>query len=275
MTERILLLFAIMFMTAALTIGAVAQDAAMNEAPMSKDAALPTGFATNVCQSTYTSGIGSSYMKFCVTANGNVAQFISPQSFPQIYAEGYGVCDNTSSPKPYYDHEYTESGNWFTPSIVQPNGSNTFPLKIVRSTSDGVWTLTQTFSRNTTEQFVKVVMQVTNNSGASRIAFLERYADIDADGNRFANYSDSGYNSAWTYKDNYAGASPGHGVTLRALPSNFTTWANVIVPNGSTACSSVIQSGPFFGDGAVHYMWLLGSIPAYTSKSVTVEYRAM
>ena len=213
-------------------------------------------------------------MNFCVTANGNIAKFDSPAGYTQMYAEGYGACDITNSTVSYYDHEYAESGNWMSATIVQPNGPNTFPLKIVRTTSDGVWTLTQTFSRNTKDQIIKVVMQLKNNSAIDRTAFLERYADVDADGNTNTNYSDTGRNSAWTYyNDNYG--SKGHGLTLRALPDNFTRAGAVIPPNGGDACTRVERTGPYFGDSALDYTWFLGTVAANTSKTVAIEYRAM
>src|SRR5213594_1450398 len=150
MTKRILMLLFAVVPALAVLPAAVAQDALASDTVKSKSLAVPTGFATtSACQSFYTSGSGSSYMKFCVTTNGNIAKFESPQGFTQMYAEGYGVCDNTIPSSgywvDYYDHEYTGSGNWATPVVVQPNGPNTFPLKIVRSSSDGLWTLTQTF----------------------------------------------------------------------------------------------------------------------------------
>jgi hypothetical protein len=193
-----------------------------------------------------------------------------------MYAEGYGMCDltNNFSPLSYFDHEFTESGNWMSATIVQPNGPNTFPLQIVRPTSNGIWTLTQTFSRNTAVQTIKVVMQLKNNSATTRTAFLERYADVDADGSRTVNYSDTGRNSAWTYyKDNYG--SKGHGLTLRALPDNFTRVGAVIAPNGGNACSRIERTGPYFGDSALDYTWFLGSVAAYATKTVTIEYRTM
>ena len=52
-----------------------------------KDAQVQT-LSTAVCQSTFTSGSGLSYMKFCTTQNGNVAKFESPSTFNQLHQGG-------------------------------------------------------------------------------------------------------------------------------------------------------------------------------------------
>jgi hypothetical protein len=275
MTKRILmLLFGAVLALAALP-AAVAQDALANDAAKSKNLAVPTGYATtNACQSTYTFGSGPSYMKFCVTVNGNIAKFESPQGFTQMYAEGYGVCDNTIPSSgywvDYYDHEYTESGNWATPIIVQPNGPNTFPLKIVRASSDGIWTLTQTFSRNTAEQIVKVVMQLKNNSAGTRKAYVTRYADIDANGSAIYNFADADTDSAWVYS--------GNGLMLHPLPDSFGFGGNIaqiVKPNSATACSGPPLQSPRQGDSAVKYWWNSTAIASNATKTVSFEYRTM
>jgi len=54
--------------------------------------------------------------------------------------EGYGVCDNTGAVA-YFDYaDYGDSGNWGAPTLVSQTATS---VKIARTTSDGVWTLTQ------------------------------------------------------------------------------------------------------------------------------------
>src|SRR5215469_17176886 len=81
---------------------------------------------------------------FCVTVNGNVGNFYYPAGYSQIYTDGYGICDSGYS---YYDIGTNNSGNWQASTIIEPGGPNTLPLTIKRTTSDGVWTLTQIFTR--------------------------------------------------------------------------------------------------------------------------------
>src|SRR5262245_10673086 len=55
---------------------------------------------TSICSFTYSSGAKETFLKYCVTANGNITQFESPAGIEHIavgeVAEGYGVCDGTS-----------------------------------------------------------------------------------------------------------------------------------------------------------------------------------
>jgi hypothetical protein len=273
MITRFLPLVALMLPIAALPTGAFAQDAPTAAKSAADNQAILEGLATNVCQSTFTSGKGAGYMKFCITENGNVAKFESPQGYSQMYAEGYGVCDTTASPLAHYDHEFGASGNWTASTIVQPKGPNTFPLTIVRSTSDGIWTLTQTFSRTAASQTIKIVLALTNNSAGTRNAILQRYADVDADGSGNDDYSDTTDETAWTY---HSSMSINHGLALRAVPGNtFTRSAAVIAPGGSDSCTRFTRTGPYFGDSALEYAWFLFNIGPGDTRTVTVEYRAM
>lgn len=173
------------------------------------------------CQSTFTSGSGQTYLSFCVTQNGNLGTFYSPSNYRQLYpgAEGYAICDWTNNNYSYRDFGlYGDSGNWLNSTIVQPNGPNTFPLTIKRTTSDGIWTLTQVFSRSTTTPSVKITMTLRNNSGVGRSAYFERFADIDAWGISF-NEFDGATASVWGYQ------SGGNGLMMReSWPYSIGTW---------------------------------------------------
>jgi hypothetical protein len=255
-----------------LTSGAAAEDAAKAK----KEALAPIGMLlTNTCQSTFASGSWQSYMKFCVTANGNIAAFESPQGKTQMYAEGYGICETQVGGyfpfTEYFDHQKMESGNWNTPTMVQPNGPNTFPLQIIRSTTNGIWTLTQIFSRDTTAQTIKVVMQLKNNSGTARGALLERYADVDADGNAGNNFSVGRQTTGWTV-NTYAF---GHGLEIHTLPNTFGGETLIVQPNGSQACTEKVLANPYAGDGALKLIWGQSTVAAGATKTVTFEYRGL
>ena len=49
--------------------------------------------ATQDCQVTFNNALPN----FCVTANGNIENFVYPRGFPQIFTEGYGICDVTAT----------------------------------------------------------------------------------------------------------------------------------------------------------------------------------
>jgi hypothetical protein len=95
------------------------------------------------------------------------------------FSEGYGICDLNSGVA-YDDYaDSGDSGNWGAATVL---GQTATSVKIARSTRDGIWTLTQTFTQMAGTSSVKVGMVLKNNTGAERTALLMRFADVDADG---------------------------------------------------------------------------------------------
>lgn len=261
----------LMIMIAMCVICTFAQ--AQNAAASSKKAARPE---TTSCYATFNTALPN----FCVTENGNIENFYYPAGYSQIYTDGYGVCDYTSgSPVSYLDIAVTATGNWQASAVKEPGGANTFPLTITRTSSDGIWTITQVFSRSTADAYVKVEITLKNNTAVARTLLLTRYVDIDADGNPATNYFDGDINSGWGYQS-AAASYPNHGLTIRANQSvhNFFGYN---VPLGSyDPCNFSANSvgTPTYGDEAVLYIFTPNGnsvIPAEKSITVTLEYRPM
>ena len=229
---------------------------------------------TGVCQSTFTSGNVLSYMMFCTTQNGNVAQFESPSTFNQLHqgGEGYGVCDATNGSVGYYDWGVYGDSGWQGASITQPNGPNTFPLTITRTTADGIWTLKQAFTRNPATPAVKVTMTLTNNSAVTREVYLSRFADVDADG-QSVNWFDATGTSAY---GKYV-----FGLIMRNLTIDGMVLGGYVVPAGTTnPCNLTLVNGaPYKGNAAALLLWHFhtgngGLIAPGKSKTAAFEYRA-
>jgi hypothetical protein len=227
---------------------------------------------TDVCQSTFTSGSGISYMKFCTTQNGNVAKYESPSTFNQLHqgGEGYGLCDVTNGNVGYYDWGVYGDSGWQAATITQPNGPNTFPLTITRTTTDGVWTLKQVFSRNTATPAVKVTMTLTNKSAVTRQVYLSRFADVDADGQSVNWFDGTGFSAS--------GRSV-FGLTMRHVSIDGISLGGYIVPPGTTnPCNINLVGGiPYKGDAATLLFWAFyagESIAPGKSKIAVMEYRA-
>jgi hypothetical protein len=251
----------LLLMLLVLAAGAMAQK---NE---QENQVAPLG--STACQSTFTSGSGISYMSFCTTQNGNVAKFESPSKFNQLYqgGEGYGVCDMTNGNVGYYDWgAYGDSG-WQGATITQPNGPNTFPLTITRTTTDGVFTLKQAFNRNPSFPSAKITMTLKNNSATSRNVLLARLADIDADGNS-VDYFDSDRYGAWGYDEN------GQGLMIRATSKGSGSFGRIVLPGAVDPCNMTLQQIPFLGNGALVYPWVFTAGPQ-SSTTFIFEYRAM
>lgn len=73
-------------------------------------AATATPAATSACAYTFTSGGTATvkYLQFCVTVNGNITEFQSPQGAEHIrvgtIGDGYALCDFTANEVGYHDY---------------------------------------------------------------------------------------------------------------------------------------------------------------------------
>ena len=135
------------------------------------------------CTYNFTSGTGNKFMKYCVTKNGNIAQFESPAGAKYIstspVGEGYAFCDFDSRVQ-YSDYAgFGDSGNWQPP--VTTSSSPTV-VKISRTSSDGIYTLNQVITQNAGNAYAQVAMTLKNNSANPHHVGLLRWADVDAGG---------------------------------------------------------------------------------------------
>ena len=207
----------VLIVLATFTAVAVAENTqrtGADQAKAQRTAQQVSQYSSTSCQSTFTSFAGNSYLSFCVSGNGNVSTLESPKTFSQIFlgGEGYGICDMTKQVS--YDDwgVYGDSNNWFDSVLTQPNGPNTFPLTITRSTLDGAWTLKQVFSRNSSAPSVTIKMTLKNNSSASKSVELARFADIDADGTSDGDSFDYNRLSSWGSQH----SALGHGLMMHS-----------------------------------------------------------
>jgi len=233
------------------------------------------------CQSTFTSGSGLNYLQFCVTANGNITEFQSPQGIEHLnegtVGEGYGVCDGSTFTR-YQDYAgFGDTGNWNLSTITQPKGPNTFPLKITRQSSDGVFLLTQTFSQVAAEKIAKISMILKNTSTSSRSFTLVRYADVDAnnaDGGDFNNQFTADSDSAFGY--NWALNPTQYGLMLSTEPTSFIHLAFVQIsslgPDPCDFATNLATNDTYFGDGSVAIAFQFTLAPG-KSATIAVTYK--
>jgi hypothetical protein len=206
--------------------------------------------ATTTCTYTFTSGTGNTYMKYCVTKNGNIVQFESPLGEEFIatapIGEGYAFCDYGSTNKEYFDYAgYGDSGNWNAP-VTKSSGAHA--VVISRETSDGHFTLTQTITQNTANSFVRVAMALKNNSTTLRHVGLLRYADVDAQG---------------LLQRHYSGAT---------LNGGFAQ----VIPGGPNPCQifANVSGGPVQGiDGSIFIEYDM-EVAAGTTETVALDYKS-
>jgi hypothetical protein len=254
------------------TAAAAAQERAAQEVPYSP-------LATTSCTYTFTSGAGNTYLKYCVTVNGNITQIQTPFGHEHIavgtIGEGYGICNVDFGVVEYHDWAgFGDSGNWGSPTTVSHTAT---AVKIARTTSDGVWTLTQTIIQAASTASVKVVMALKNNTSVARTVYLVRYADVSAD-SRFLNNFDATQNTAAGWNSNVS--SNPYGLVLQnvttspfAYQSAFTQ--NTFAPPNACAFAFNSTNGVATGINGSVEMAYVDVMPANGSKTVTLAYKGM
>jgi len=261
------------------------QEAAAAAQKSAARAALPGPSATILCSYTFVSGSGNTYLQYCVTANGNITYLETPFGHAHIggnaefssFGEGYGIC-NESPAQNYYDYAgFGDTGNWGPPTLVSLTATS---VKIARSTSDLNWTLTQTITQMAgATPYIKIVLALKNNQAVSKVAYLVRYADVDADSS-FLNTLDSTQNTAagWNEHDPTTGFS--YGLQLQNVGTpHFGYWDAFAqnIPQGPNACDFAghYVGGPLVNTDGSLVMAYVGSVPAGGTKTATVVYRGM
>jgi len=182
--------------------------------------------ALDTCVQTWVvPGANNDYMEFCVTANGNIISFQSPNGIEYLdlgtLSEGYGLCDLETGAT-YDDYaDYYESGTFGT---ATDSGGAPGTYTIVRKTTDGAFTLTQHITKVIgTTPYAKITMALKNNTTVDKYVYLNRWADVDPyDANvsgSFLESFDSTFNAAWGYEPlNYSGPDyAGYGLMVENL----------------------------------------------------------
>jgi len=235
--------------------------------------------ATSTCSYNFSSGTNNTFLSFCVTVNGNIAQLATPVAREHIAVgtagEGYGLCDNTATAA-YFDYAgYGDSANWGAPTLVSQTAT---AVKIARTTSDGVWTLTQTITMvAAANPAVTVVMLLKNNTAVARSIALMRYADVDVSGTTSNNF-DATAGSAFGWDSN-GSSTPPYGLMLQnsGNPAGFTNIIPFVQnhPDGPNPCVPGSVFGPLLATDGSIVMYYAGTVPKNGTRTVTMVYKGM
>ena len=226
----------------------------------------------------FTSGTGLTLFKFTLSTHGNIIDLESPAGYHHLEdIEGYVVSMNTSiGVIRYYDAGFVEatgcSGNirsW-SPTVVE-SGLNANGTTLTRSTCDGAWQLTQTFTRNAINHELTITMTLRNTSGFNYTGVqLARYFD----GNIDNDYSDDVFTRSF---DSVEGRDSTIDVlALTALSFNLDHTTAIHTFNGwdpSVATQSSLASPTAVGDYVGRVTYNLGTINNGTQKIVKVLYK--
>ncbi|MFZ3339251.1 MAG: hypothetical protein WA213_00105 [Terriglobales bacterium] len=250
--------------------------------------ALPSWAEEPDCTFTFASGPGDPNLQFCVSSNGNLVYLEMSNNFQVIGSyygdggkqegfEGYGLC-NESPPMAYSDFENNSNGgtNWGTSTILSQSATS---VKIARTTNDGVWTLTQTFTADKTTPAVNLVMSLKNNTKVARVAYLTRWVGVNATNWNYSSTHDRAF--AWnasTPVDQF-----GFGLMLQNQGMPQFGFMNTYVwtefgggpPNpcnfaGGAVNVPLVNAG--YASMAIAYV---DTVAAKKSKKVTLEYNGM
>ena len=264
------------------------QEAAAAAQTRDAGAALNHPDATFQFAYNFASGSGNTYLGYCVTVNGNITYLETPSGHAHIggeaefssFGEGYGICNASPGITQYYDWAgFGDSGNWDTPILL---GKTATSVKIARTTSDGIWTLTQTIALVATTPAIKITMQLKNNTTVDRSAFLVRYADADADAT-YLNNLDATQNTAAAWNP-LGSLETVHGHNYGLLLQNvgtpkFAYWQGFApnTPNPPNACAYAYYAP---GNTSIQtngslVMGYEDTIAHKGSKTVILTYRGM
>src|SRR5215470_4135808 len=109
-----------------MALAAAVQAFAQGQAQDKNTIALQQGVQPLVNQRCYTSGSDSnrSYLKVCITDNGNLSYFESPKGYVHLSdREGYAVCSGSEYNWDVHGFDVNiASDGWSPATISQPNG---------------------------------------------------------------------------------------------------------------------------------------------------------
>jgi hypothetical protein len=235
-----------------------------------------------------TSGEGMTLLHVCITERGSIRVFESPVGSKliggleiapgqtAISAEGFGFCDFSGGNKNYFDYQtfnlgFTQTGP--DPIVHQPQGPGTFPLTVIRTSDDRVWTVIQTFSLHKTyPPSLQVKLTLRNNTGTARFANLLQVTEPQVHSVNPAPPSTFNYNleSAFAFNWGITGLyiqnpNPSQPVSLIVTPSEPTSACNTLNP----APPNFVGFGTIVAHGAPQ------SVPPHSSVTLTLLYKRM
>jgi hypothetical protein len=228
------------------------------------------GGCTHVVTNT---GAGATKFRVCVSTAGNIIEFETPAGDTLInptFYEGYHLC---SASIIAYDHSSNAVAGFGAPVLVDSS-----PVTINRTTSNGVFTVTQIFQPDSTEKDLKVTMKVKNNSAVTQTNVgIGRGWDAGI-GLQEIGYVHAGY-SVLMY---YPSSSVNTGLTLTALStsprttflSTYAAWRDN-VRGTAQMCPTFLSIGQpgEQADLFAFVSYTLGSIAPGATKTVIFSYR--
>ena len=217
-----------------------------------------------------TSGSASlgTYFRTCTTSTGNLIEITGQSTVTNISTEGYALCAGAMQS---VDNSVTSVG-FDAPTTSTPSSN-------VRTTSDGRFKLSQTFTRDAAEKEIVITMTVRNQTTAPIVGVaLARFVDADI-ANSAGLVSYSATKTSIFAHEGYSA----DGLSLAARTLNFAVQADIEaftdhdpIASGCFTTNAIYPTTPSpSGDWAGWVTYVLGTINASASKVVKFVYRIM
>jgi hypothetical protein len=166
----------------------------MGYAPVSQaqDVRAATDTDGTSCAFNFGSDTANTLAQFCVAETGNITRIETPLGREMVHdgvgSDGYGLCNLDSGISSYSDYGVNgDSVNLGSPVLLSRTAMS---VEIARTTSDGIWTLTQTISLVPATPAIQVAVALKNNTAVPITAYLPRYSDINVDSGVFNDEDD-------------------------------------------------------------------------------------
>ena len=229
---------------------------------------------TTTCTYKFSGGTGNKFISYCVTVNGNIVSFQSPAGHQYLatapIGEGYSVCDFGSGTQ-YFDYAGYGSSGWQPATKVSSSATS---VKIARTTTDGLYTLTQTIALNAGQSLAQITMALKNNDTKAHDVGLIRYADVDANGST-SNSFDYTARTAFGYTPEL----DGYGLQMIDVSNSANAFVNGVfsqdVPGGPSCQYFTHVLGPLQStDGSLFMEADLPTLGAKASGNFVTQYKS-
>ncbi len=233
------------------------------------------------CAFNFSSGSGHGLTTYCVTQNGNIAEFSAVgnntlatefinAAGPAI--EGYGICDLTNPARTtnYYDYASSDSGNWNAATATMTGTTVT----VTRTTADGRWQLVQTITEVKGSALsyggARITTAIKNLTTTERFFDFFRYARV---GGTFNDFDTTPTNTFGMTPD---GNGPGLSLTASFVttPFDFSIAFVNTVPDAPIPCQlhNSFTNTFFEGSGGIVQLFNLEIQPGHT-KTISMTYK--
>lgn len=230
------------------------------------------------CTYNFASGSGAKRLGWCVSAAANLVKFESPASVFHLregLREGYALCtssDLTGDTVVGFDNGVSSDG-FDAPLLLAVSSSS---VSIRRLTTDRVFQIDHTFTRDTKEMDITVNVSIMNMSGGPVVGqvFYTRFADLDVGGDGSDDIMDRSNRGVWA-RDLKSGVN-GDGVALTATTFGTPAFSSALLlaSTGMKSClsgSALTPLGP--ADTVAQINYDLGGFEPGQTKKIAFTYR--